>query len=316
MKGKLFLGIFFLLVSLTFVGASLEIINYNATDRVIELVRPTNVSPSGGGGDDTNFTGISPINVDNINKEISITIDQSLTEGDTNSVASPHAILEYGSQPGKYQQFHDDFMFYSNSRTFGETNWLSTCTSTGATIGKINGESGHNGIITLSTGTTTTGFCTTYKATDSIYIAGGEVIEAVVRTNDYTNPAVDDYRIRVGLGDNNNADFTDGIYFEFSPNGAAGGNWVGKSANSGVRTSTTSLPVGGTGSPEWITLTATVNSTAGNVEFCFDYSNCEDINTNIPSGKTMEIRFQIDKNGVGTNSVDADLDAFGFRRVK
>ena len=88
-----------------------------------------------------------------------------------------------------------------------------------------------------------------------------------------------DWVFRVGLGDTTNADHSNGVYFEY--NRSTSTNWLIKTANAGVRTSTTtSTAVVAT---SWIKLHISINAAANSVTFYVNGVSVGTITTNIPT---------------------------------
>lgn len=93
--------------------------------------------------------------------------------------------------------------------------------------------------------------------------------------------ATNDFTIRFGIGDSfNGTDHSNGVYFEYN-HGTNSGNWVGKTAKAGSRTSVSSAVA--VAATTWVDLKFVVNAGATSVEFFVDGVSIGTSATNIPN---------------------------------
>ena len=122
------------------------------------------------------------------------------------------------------------------------------------------------------------------------------------------------FSTRVGFGDADAADFTDGAYFESSLAGNASANWFRCTANNGTRTKTDTgvAPVAGT----YQRLRIKVNAAGTSVDFEIDGVSVGSNTTNIPktSGRESGIAFQSIKT-LGTTARTSRLDYVDMAQV-
>jgi len=189
-----------------------------------------------------------------------------------------------GFNPSGIVQIYDDFFKFSgNVSNYVWTNvgwafWL-------------NQDATHPGVITNDTTGAPTGFSNLIMANSTIagflaapfVLSGGEIsLNWIVKARILSTPT-NRYILRAGLGDNitNNADFTNGIYFEYSDN-INGGSWTVKTASAGIRTTNnTATPV----TTDWVNLGIVINAAATSVAYTINGVTVagSPITTNIPT---------------------------------
>ncbi len=192
----------------------------------------------------------------------------------------------------------DDFLSYtltgaSTVATFGDLNWtLAITTGGGASIGGNTFDSSHPGNLTMFGATLATATALLGWSQYCFKLNGGAIsFTWIIRIEDLATVA-EDYVFRIGFGSfsptiaifnpSPTTDFQYGVYFEY--NRATSANWLIKTANAGVRTSTTTGTA--VAADSWITLTAEINAAATSVEYFINGSSVGTIATNIPNGGT------------------------------
>ena len=167
--------------------------------------------------------------------------------------------------------------------------WVSGISGAAALIQDTVGYTTRPGVIALVTGTTTTGYATlyaAYAAMQNIAFGGGTYTFESDVYIDSLSTVGEEYILRLGFGDNLNADFVDGVYFEYDRLGS-GNNWFLCSSSNSARTKVDStIPVGAAG---WIRLKIIVNANASIADMYINNSLCYHLNTNIPSGSGREL---------------------------
>lgn len=175
---------------------------------------------------------------------------------------------------------HEDWI----SATFaGNLNWGRAIVGAGTNAITNDAFLGHPGVLYLSTGTDTTGRACLITLDDCIILGDGQYqIEWLIRIEDLATVA-EDYVLRVGFGDSTGAaDWGYGVYFEY--NRATSVNWLIKTADNSVRTSTTTSTA--VTEDAWIRLTININAAATLCTYYVDGVSVGTINTNIPDGGT------------------------------
>lgn len=147
--------------------------------------------------------------------------------------------------------------------------------------------SGHPGLITHPINVTNQYLALSNIAGfyNSFVLGGGSItcnwVINIAALSDGTNT----YTLRIGMGDTNNADHVNGVYFEYS-SGINSGNWVLKTASASTRTTTNTATAVTSG---WHNLQITVNAGATSVNYTLDGVSLGDITTNIPSASIAPI---------------------------
>lgn len=192
----------------------------------------------------------------------------------------------------------DDFVYNDPSLSnnlCGDTNW----TVTAASFARKAGEANHPGIVS---NTTAGGLLQkSSNGSDSIPLGAGTVtVDFIIRV--VTTGAVDIY---IGLTDSTlpNAEPANGCYFLYN-SGTNSGNWVGKTANGGTRSSANSANAVVAGN--WVRLTIVVNAAGTSVAYFVNNVQITNspLTTNIPAvSLAPSVRC---RNGA-TVGVDVDL---------
>lgn len=211
--------------------------------------------------------------------------------------------------PSKTMRFYEDWCGGDYTSIYS---WLNNSSGTGAnvSIGDPNTiiSNNHQGVARLFTGTTATGRAVLYVNVSNLILGGGEMVVDIPVYMAALSTAGQTFRVRVGLGDGNaSADHTNGVYWDYI-HSTSSGNWVGKTASSGSRTSLDSLVPAATG---WTRLTFIVNAAGTSVTYYVNGVSVGSNTTNIPTGNTQWVTpiLKIVKT-VGTTSVELDVDYF------
>lgn len=179
-----------------------------------------------------------------------------------------------------------------------------------AAVSDITGEAAHPGVVSLTTGTGTTGRAriTSSSAATPILLAGGKVRFGVVAKLPTLSDVTNTYTVRMGLGSNGTGDSTDGVYFRYT-NGVNSGKWEGvtRSASSETARDTTI-----TADVSWHTYEFEVNAAGTSVQFYIDGAAVgAAVTTNIPSAGFPITPASIVKSAGGTART-LSLDAYWY----
>ena len=210
-----------------------------------------------------------------------------------------------GFSPSTALQLYDDFVSGNeDTDEFGSLGWRISKTGTGNVFARIDGESGHPGIVRISGGSAGAGRSCGHlgqSGAQNMIVGGGEIIfESVMRFNG--TPANQEMVV-FGVGDNPNisGDQDDGVYFQFL---AADSNWFLVSASGGVRTRVDTLKT--IVATEWVRFTFTINSAGTSIQAAINGVDAGSaITTNIPSLPISPL-FKADGNGVSADTSDFD----------
>lgn len=194
----------------------------------------------------------------------------------------------------------------------GSYTWITS--TAGGAVGfnnTANLDASHPGIVNLNTSNSATGAATARlsgAAGQGSILLGGGVLDCYwIMKLDTLSDVTNTYTIRIGLGDNSNADNVAGVYFEYT-DGVNSGNWQIKTAANSVRTTTNTSTAVDT---NWTTLRINVNADATLCTFYINGSSVGTINTNIPT--TNSNNYKLNPNAmivksVGTTRRDFFLD--------
>jgi len=209
---------------------------------------------------------------------------------------------------------HDVHEFFDDLESIGRGVSLGTVASgTVAAVTAFASGSTRVGVADLNAGTDTTGYAAVVTDFVAYLASGGAMIfETALQIpvlSDIITPR--HFHVRAGFGDANNADFTDGLYFEYDLNNSA--NWRYATAAAATRTknnSTTAVTV------NWVRLKIVVNSGGSSAEFFVDGSSVGTITTNIPTtaGQEFGALVHIMKES-GTLARSVYVDYIGVRKV-
>jgi hypothetical protein len=210
--------------------------------------------------------------------------------------------------PVRESYLYEDF---TGGTTAGENNWLPVASGAGAGVSiatQPTQDARRHGVMTMSTGTTTTGRCSYHNGlTNFIYGNNGSLFFDVVCKIDTLSTAAQEYTLEIGLGDNTGAtaDQTNGIYFKYDRTIST--NWLIVTSNGGVRTTTiTSIAV----TTNWTYLRIFLDQTNSQIIFYVDSATAGTITTNIPVDVTdiMGNLFKIRKTA-GTTARTLHVDS-------
>lgn len=181
--------------------------------------------------------------------------------------------------PNQYLYYYDDFVASQGTSALG---WGTSTQNSGGS--QINGSLISNtnpGTYDVKTNTLSNGAAALNLGNASMVFGGGEwYIEWYIYLSNLSD-GTDTFTLRAGFGDTVNSDCVDGAYFEYTSTGLTP-NWVIKTANNSVRSSTTtSTAVAAT---TWTKLGVLVNADATLATFYVNGTSVGTQNSNIPTG--------------------------------
>jgi len=159
-------------------------------------------------------------------------------------------------------------------------------TISSGTLASASGTAAHQGIIGFGAAGEDINFRLNNSTSGQTTLLGGGVLSCTWVINVATlSTGTNTYILYLGLDDGASSEPSNGVYFVYS-NGLNSGNWSGKTAAGGVRTTVNSATAVTTG---WHNLTITVNAAATSVEFFVDGVSIGTSSTNIPTAGGQEI---------------------------
>jgi hypothetical protein len=270
-----------------------------------------------------------------------LVLDTKTSSGDPTGV---NGAMYYNSSQGKFRCYennlwtncsdpssiasaiimHDDFFSQNtaNANTIGTHGWLnenSTCSASNLSYSNADTPD-RPGILNLSTGGTSTG-CTLLKLgwNNAWRTGGNTTVEMGVKVGSLST-GTQEFDFRAGSGDNDTAEATDGIYFEYDRNTST--NWTLVTAAGGTRTKVTSTngscTAGGTpvavSAGSWVNLKYVINTAATQVDMYINgvFVGCS--TTNIPTGTQAHAPFMTTVKSAGGSNRDVDVDFFSLVR--
>lgn len=149
--------------------------------------------------------------------------------------------IRYGALKGLTQGSHTNKISYDFENGIVGTPFSSFTSGVGSSVLPIQILTvGESGMVSLSTGTTSTGRAAIATNIDSICADGGVIVYNTRVYIPVLSTAIEEYILRVGGGDVVIGDFVDGIYVEYDRSVSV--NWRGCTANNGSRTKTSANP--------------------------------------------------------------------------
>jgi hypothetical protein len=217
--------------------------------------------------------------------------------------------------PSSVTEF-DDF-FGDNSANVGifRLGWDKDITGTAAAVNTSSvGDNTTDkalGVITIETGTTTTGNAGIDRSGLGVVFGySAWFMEWRVQLNTLST-AAQEYAFRVGFIDNfTGGDATDGVYFEYARGSSV--NWRICTSNNSTQTKTnTSVAVAAGSTGAWVKLGIQINAAGTSVNYYINGVNVGNITTNIPTGAARQtlIGAMIAKSAGTTNRI-AYLDYY------
>ena len=190
-----------------------------------------------------------------------------------------------------------------SSTSLGRSGFTSS-SSNGGSNSIISSESGHPGLVRLTTGSSaSSGYSNLYLGTNCILLGSGILaIESLIRVPTLSTSA-ERFVIRIGLGDALTGNFTYGCWFEYSELDSA--NWRMCCANSSVTKTTSSTVVA---ENTWVKLKIEINAAGTSAEFFINGTSIGSVSTNLPSS-ICSPRLNITKS-VGTTARLLDVDYY------
>ncbi len=160
--------------------------------------------------------------------------------------------------------------------------------------------------------TNTSSAPTLYAHGRSFRLSGGALTFTCIFNIAILSAASPRYALRIGVGDSNTGDQTNGVYVEYSDN-INSGNWVFKTATASVRTTSNSTTAVTTG---FHNLTITINAAATSAAFTMDgVSLGTAITTNIPTAAGIRAFF-VATATVGTTTTNSFyIDLIQYQQI-
>ena len=196
--------------------------------------------------------------------------------------------------------------------------YFGAVSGTGAAFA-TSGEAGHDCIVSLLMGTTTSGrasLITGANGNNTILLGGGTVTVDVVLREPVISNGTDTYTARCGLIDTTNAESTDGVYFK--TDSAASANWRIVTVSNTTKTEQDTSPAVTVTGGAWFHGRFVVNAAASSVTFYSVATNGTataegTISTNIPSGAGRQTALGcMDLKSAGTTATQVDLDLIQY----
>lgn len=181
-----------------------------------------------------------------------------------------------GIYPSKARIYiFEDFYTFVSANGAGSGQFFVAISGTGSSVTTGASDANHPGVVAINTGTTTTGKSAVSTDVSAFLFGGGTwTFECEVYIEDLST-AGEEYDLRIGFGDANTGDMTDGAYFEYDRNTRT--NWSIVTADNGTRTRADSGVA--VAADTWVTLKITVNAAGSSVAFFIDGTET----TNSPS---------------------------------
>jgi hypothetical protein len=182
--------------------------------------------------------------------------------------------------------------------TSGVGIWTPYVSGTAAFAHDIASTSLRPGIISLSTGTTTTGFVYIVAGqwtTCPLYLGAGVYTAEMDIYLPALSTAAETYVIRLGFGYYYTGDFAHGAYFEYTDvgGGTPTPNWYKCTASNSTRTKTDTTIAVVAGA--WMRLKVVINAAATSVEYFINGTSVGILTTNIPTGAVSSFIMDINK---------------------
>ena len=187
--------------------------------------------------------------------------------------------------------------------------WASLTSGTGAAVGFTqSGADDNPGLLTFSTGTTSTGRAGTGSGNTDAFVFGTRphVFSTAVLLVTNLSTATERYSMEVGFMDSLTGAFTYGTYFSYSDN-VNGGNWLCTCSNGTGSTSVDSTIAAATGT--WFRLEIEVNAAGTSVVFKINGTTRATITTDIPTTTANRLGIAVQqRKTVGTSSRSSRCD--------
>jgi hypothetical protein len=228
--------------------------------------------------------------------------------GGLRRIPAGHAATNLGRQ---FLAIFDDMFFISATGVYAG-GVSQTVTGTGAASSAGTGDRNHPGVVQLSTGTTATGRCgmMAMGALAAVRLGGGRLRVGIALKIDVLSVLAERYILRLGLGDLNTGEPTDGVYFRYSDTLSAG-DWEGVCRANGVETVLDTNTPANTG---WHYFEFEVNAAGTSVEFFIDGVSKGTISTNIPiaAGRETTLMPANVIKSLGTTARTFQLDSYSY----
>lgn len=208
--------------------------------------------------------------------------------------------------PSKQFWMYDDFVSSTTDEAFCDYTWVQSSSGTGAQLlidTTSNVTQGHPGVARCETGTTTSGRCAGYFASNTFDLTIGTWTKEWLVNIPALSDATDEYDISIGFGDlPGGVNQTDGVYFLY--NRTASVNWQMATAKGNTRTETATSTAVATG---WTKLKIVARGADSEADYYINGTLVGTVTTNYPSSVQTGLFFGIHKSA-GTTSRDFLVD--------
>ncbi len=268
----------------------------------------------------TTTTGVLSIATAGTDYQAPITLTTTGSSGPATFISNTLNIPQYTASGGDIDSYFKEATdFYAAVQSDGFS-WVSNGTGAATTTSNygINSTEKASGVISITTGTTTTGETHHFKG----YGAGfgdaylhGNGMSSIMRWRvafDAVSDGTNTYFSSLGFGGQiNSKDQTDGIYFTYT-HSTNSGKWQAVTASGGTRTSTDTGVAAGT---SYQSLEIRTNAAGTSVEFYIDGSLVATNTTNIPTTTATAIFITMNKSA-GTTSRVLYMDYYSLETTR
>lgn len=210
--------------------------------------------------------------------------------------------------PYVYEEFHNvpttALTTYWNSAGYLTVNGASA-----AIIG-VTATAAHPGVAAIRTGTATTGRAALMGSATGVLLGGGEWHFMEINLIAVASDATDRYTVRLGFGDNDAGEPTDGVYFRYVDN-VNSGRWQCVTRAGGVETGSATDSGVALDTANYVKFEIIINAGATSVDFLINGSVVATNTANIPSAATGTLPGSIIKSA-GSNSRQVQIDCVGY----
>lgn len=207
-----------------------------------------------------------------------------------------------------YEGFYDFEGNFTSPNIYGSP-FVITSSGTGSGASKVLATAGHFGIVSMSTGTATTGRSGLFEDLGNTVGGSGSITFEWQILIPNLADVTDDYTLYVGAATHVNLEPSNGVYFEY--NRSASANWRAATAAGGSRTKDVGSTPVTVAANTWVTLKATLNAGSTLATFWINGTQLTTINTNLPSGTGQSwspAMFILKTAGTTSRSVYADYN--------
>lgn len=188
-----------------------------------------------------------------------------------------------------------------------------TVNGASASIIGVAGTADHPGVAAIRTGTATTGRAALMGSNVGVVLGGGEWHFLEINLIAVAGDATDNYTVRLGFGDNDAGEPTDGVYFRYNYN-VNGGEWQAVTRAAGVETGSATDTNVALDTANFVKFEIIVNAGATSVDFKINGTTVATNTTNIPSASTGILVGSIIKSA-GSGSRQVQIDTAGVHHT-